>query len=231
MTAFPFDIVGFDLDGTLLDTSADLAAALNHVLQGLGRAPLSVAQVTSMVGEGTRRMLTKGLDASGGGNADLVEQSYPELMRFYKAHLAVGTRSYPGLIAALDGLAASGVKLAVVTNKVEHLAARLLDETGLADRFATVIGGDTLGEGNGKPSPLPILEMIRRCGDGKAAFVGDSRFDVEAARNAVIPSVAVSFGFLGHGVHDLNADAVIDHFVELVPALTRLGDPNHRSIA
>ncbi|MBB5710537.1 HAD-IA family hydrolase [Sphingomonas xinjiangensis] len=229
MAAFPHDIVGFDLDGTLFDTSADLAAALNHVLHGLERPPLSRAQVTSMVGEGTRRMLAKGLEASGDCTPELVDRSYPQLMGFYEAHLTAGTRPYPGLVAALDGLAEAGATLAVVTNKVEHLAVRLLADMGLADRFATVIGGDTVGEG--KPSPLPILEMIRRCGGGRAAFVGDSRFDVEAARNAGVPVVAVSFGFLGHGVHDLNPDAVIDHFVELVPALTRLGQPNHRSTA
>ena len=80
-----------------------------------------------------------------------------------------------------------------------------------------------MGPDNRKPSPEGIREMIRRCGGGRAAFVGDSIFDIQAARNAGIPSVAVSFGFLMQPIEELAADAVIDHFDELVPALEKLG--------
>lgn len=154
----------------------------------------------------------------------MVERLYPDLLEYYGAHIASGTRAYPGLIDALDGLAVRGVTLAIVTNKLERLAVELVDQLGLADRFRTVIGGDTMGPGGAKPSPAPIHEMIRRCGGGRAAFVGDSIFDIEAAKNAAIPSIAVSFGFLMQPVGELGADAVIDHFDQLMPALTRLGD-------
>ncbi len=122
-------------------------------------------------------------------------------------------------MAALD---ARGVRIGIVTNKAERLAVRLVAELGMSDRFACLIGGDTMGPGNAKPSALPIREMIARCGGGRAAFVGDSIYDTLAARNAGIPSIAVSFGFLMQPVEELEADAVIDRYDELVPALERL---------
>jgi phosphoglycolate phosphatase len=223
MPAFPFDIVGFDLDGTLLDTSADLAAALNHALSLVDRAALTVPQVMPMVGRGVRTLLERGLRATGGSDPDMVERLYPQLLAYYEAHVADGTIPYPGLIEMLDALGGRGVALAIVTNKLERLAVPLVETMGLAGRFRTVIGGDTMGPGNAKPSPAPIQEMIRRCGGGRAAFVGDSIFDVEAARKAGVPSIAVSFGFLTGPVEELGADVVIDHFDALVPALERLG--------
>jgi phosphoglycolate phosphatase len=114
------------------------------------------------------------------------------------------------------------VRLAVATNKREVFARQLLEELGLIGRFATVIGGDTLGPGTSKPAPDMLREMVARCGGGRAAFVGDTTFDIGAARAAALPVVAVSFGFHDLPPADLGADAVIDHFDELVPALARL---------
>lgn len=220
MNGFPFAIVGFDLDGTLLDTLGDLAAAVNHTLALMDRAPLSTDAVRPMIGRGAKHMLEEGLRASGGVPDGAVERLYPELLRFYEAHIAVHSRPFPGVVAALDRLDALGVRTAVVTNKAEHLARVLLAEYDLADHMATIIGGDTLGVR--KPSPEPIHAMIERCGGGRAAFVGDSIYDVMAAKNAGVPSVAVSFGFLDRPAGDLGADHVIDHFDELVPLLAAL---------
>ena len=223
MADFPFDIVGFDLDGTLFDTSGDLAAAANHALALAGRPPLTAAMVRAMIGRGTRHMLAQALEASDGSDAAQVEALYPELLRFYEANIARETVVFPGLIEALDALDARGVRIAIVTNKLEHLAVKLLAELGLTHRFACVIGGDTMGPGNAKPSALPIREMIARCGGGRAAFVGDSIYDTLAAKNAGVPSIAVSFGFLMQPVEELYADAVIDRYDELLPTLERLG--------
>ena len=220
MNGFPFAIVGFDLDGTLLDTLGDLAAAVNHTLARMDRAPLSTDAVRPMIGRGAKHMLEEGLRASGGVPDGAVERLYPELLDFYEAHIAVHSRPFPGVIAALDQLDALGVRTAVVTNKAEHLARTLLGEFGLADRMATIIGGDTLGVR--KPSPEPIHAMTQRCGGGRAVFVGDSIYDVMAAKNAGVPSVAVSFGFLDRLAPELGADHVIDHFDELVPLLETL---------
>lgn len=219
----PFDIVGFDLDGTLLDTSGDLTAAVNHALGLAGRPPLTIAQVKTMIGGGGAAMLRLALEQSGGCPPEDFANYHRELLTHYDAHIADLTQPYPGLIDALDALAAKSVTLAVATNKGEGRAVKLLGLMGMLERFACVIGGDTLGPGKAKPSPAPIIEMIARCGGGRAAFVGDSIFDVTAAKAAGIPAIAVSFGFLNGPVEVLGADEVIDHYDDLLPALARLG--------
>lgn len=222
MATFPFEVVGFDLDGTLLDTHEDLAAAVNHALAQIGRVPVPASEVRKLVGGGTKLMLERALTVTGGipeaGTADLIE----ELIRFHENHIAIHTKLFPGAIEMLDGLAARGVKAAVVTNKLERLAVRLFDELGLSDRFFTIIGGDTLGRGRAKPKPDLLQEMVRRAGGGRAAHVGDSSFDTGAARAAGFPCVAVSFGFNDLPMDELGADAVIDHFDELIPTLAGL---------
>lgn len=220
MNGFPFAIVGFDLDGTLVDTLGDLAAAVNHTLATMDRAPLAEDAVRPMIGRGAKHMLEEGLRATGGVPGGAVDRLYPELLRFYAAHIAARSQPFPGVIAALDRLDALGVRTAVVTNKAEHLARLLLAELGLADRMATIVGGDTLAVR--KPAPEPIHAMIERCGGGRAIFVGDSIYDVMAAKNAGVPSVAVSFGFLDRPAAELGADHVIDHYDELVPLLATL---------
>jgi phosphoglycolate phosphatase len=223
MTKFSFDIVGFDLDGTFLDTIGDLTAAVNHALAEAGRTPLTIAEVTPMVGGGAKHMLELTLEATGGCTEEEFRRLYKLLLAYYEAHIAVETRPFPGAVEAVDALRARGVKTAIVTNKFENLAERLLDELNLRDRFDALIGGDTMGKGFAKPHRAPIDEMIRRCGGGRAAFVGDSIYDIQAAKNAGIPNIAVSFGFLLQPVEALDADAVIDRYDELIPALERLG--------
>jgi len=222
MNDFPFRIIGFDLDGTLVDSLGDLTAALNHALGLAGRPPVVANEVRAMVGLGARHMLERGLAAGGTVAEDEFQQLYDALLVYYEAHIAVHSRPYPGLTAALDRLDALGVKAAVVTNKVERLARPLLGALGLADRMATIIGGDTMGPGNAKPSPAPIHAMIERCGGGRAVFVGDSIYDIMAAKNAGVTSIAVSFGFPNQPVEELGADHVIDHYDELIPLLERL---------
>ncbi|HEV2599975.1 HAD-IA family hydrolase [Sphingopyxis sp.] len=223
MNGFPFAIVGFDLDGTLVDTLGDLAAAVNHTLATMDRAPLAEDAVRPMIGRGAKHLLEEGLRATGGVPDGAVDRLYPELLRFYAAHIAVRSRPFPGVVDALDRLDALGVKTAVVTNKTERLARLLLSELGLAGRFATIIGGDTLGRANAKPSPAPIHEMITRCGGGRAAFVGDSIYDVTAAKCAGVTSILVGFGFLDRPVEEYGADHVIAHYDELTGLLGDLG--------
>jgi len=110
--------------------------------------------------------------------------------------------------------------VAVCTNKSEALTFALLEALGWKGRFGTVVGGDTLPVR--KPDPAPLLEAIRRAGGGRAAFVGDSITDADTARAAGVPFVAVSFGFSDRPVEALGADAVIDRFEQLLPALRGL---------
>lgn len=222
MTHFPFAIVGFDLDGTFLDTSGDLTAAVNDTLAFAGRPLLTVERVKTMVGGGAKHMLAQGLEATGGCDPDAFRTLYKRMLASYEANIAVHSTPYPGALDALDRLDALGVKAAIVTNKFEGLAVKLLTGLGLLDRFATLIGGDTMGKGYSKPHPAGIEEMIRRLGGGPAAFVGDSIYDIRAAKNAGIPGIAVSFGFLLEPVEQMGADAVIDSYEELIPTLERL---------
>jgi phosphoglycolate phosphatase len=224
MATFPFDVVGFDLDGTLLDTHEDLAAAVNHALALVDRAAVPAGEVRKLVGGGARLMLERALTMTGGIPEAEFERLHGELLAFYEANIAVHTHLFPGGLAMLDGLAARGVRLAVVTNKLEGLAVKLFDELALADRFFTIIGGDTLGIERRKPKPDMLEEMIRRASGGRAAYVGDSSFDTGAARAAGLPCVACSFGFNDLPLDELGADSVIDHFDELIAALERLGD-------
>ena len=221
MTQFLFKIVGFDLDGTLLDTSGDLAAAVNHALTSVDRPALSVEQVKPMIGGGARHMLKQGLTATGGYDEAMLDTLHARLLAYYEANICVLTRPYPGVVDALDALAAKGVTLGIVTNKIERFARTVLGELGLIDRFACILGGDTMSES--KPSPMPIHEMVRQCGGGRAAFVGDSIFDIQAGQAAGLPTVACSYGFLMQPVEDLGAEAVIDGFDTLIPTLERLG--------
>lgn len=221
MADFPFRLVGFDLDGTLVDSSADLAAAVNHVLASIGLPPLGIAEVCRNIGGGGRRMLSLSLADAGIDPPDALDAHYAALLAYYADHIVDATRPYPGVTDTLDALRRTGARLAVVTNKGERLAVKLLDALGLTDRFDCVIGGDSVA--HGKPAPDPILEMLRRCGGGPAAFVGDSEYDVAAAHAAGIPCVAVSFGFPGKPIAELGADAMIDDFAALPEALRRLG--------
>lgn len=224
MSSFPFDIIGFDLDGTLVDSALDLGPALNHALQASGRGPVTIDQTRSLVGGGARLMLERALLRTGGlPAADAFDVAYALLLEHYTANIATNTVAYDGCLAALDALASRGCRLAVLTNKAEALARKLLAELGMTARFASIMGGDTLGRERSKPAPDMIHETVRIIGGGRFAMVGDSAFDVRAARNAAVPVVALSFGYHDVPPHELGADALIDHFDELLPALERLG--------
>lgn len=222
MDRLPFAIVGFDLDGTLLDTHEDLAAAVNHALSLVDRAPVPASEVRKLVGGGARLMLERALTITGGIPHDEFDRLHRELLDYYEANIAVQTRLFPGGLAMLDALAERGVAIAVVTNKLEGLAVKLFSELALHERFFAIIGGDTLGTERRKPRPDMLEEMVRRAGGGRAAYVGDSSFDTRAAQAAGMPCVACSFGYNDLPLDELGADAVIDHFDELVATLERL---------
>ena len=223
MASFPFDIVGFDLDGTLVDSNRDLAPAINHALAVAGRPGVSPDETRKLIGGGARRMLERAMEVTGGALPEAeFEAAYGELQVHYAEHIADNTVPYPGCLDALDALLERGCQLAVITNKIEINSRLLLDALGMTGRFAAILGGDTLGPGRAKPAPDMIDTAILLCGGGAFAMVGDSSYDVRAARNARVPVVALSFGYNDLPVADLGADAVIDHFDELIPALERL---------
>ena len=218
--------VVLDLDGTLVDTAADLVATLNVLLGEEGVAPLALAEARPMIGQGARALLVKGFAA---GGAPIVEERLTALFnRFidhYRAHIADHSRPFPGAMAALDALAGAGARLAVCTNKRTDLSVALLRALGLADRFAAIVGPDAAPAA--KPDPRHLIAAVERAGGRPdlAVMVGDSAADAGAARAAAIPLVLVTFGYTEIAAQDLKPDCLIDHFDELPLACARLLRP------
>jgi phosphoglycolate phosphatase len=176
----------FDLDGTLVDSVEDLHASVNHALAAIGLPPRSLAEVRTFVGEGARVLLAKAVAP----RDELVEPALAAWRPHYEAHCLDRTSPYPGIGPLLAG---AGRTLAVLTNKPGAMARKILDGLGLLQRFAVVIGGD---EAPRKPDPAGLLEIMARLGatPSETVFVGDSRHDVETARRAGVPLVAVTWG-------------------------------------
>ncbi|KUO54541.1 MAG: phosphoglycolate phosphatase [Sphingomonadales bacterium BRH_c42] len=227
MADFPFAAVGFDLDGTLLDTSRDLGTAVNHALALGGFDPVPLGSANQLIGGGAKVMLARAVERQGGMDPDAFHTLYKQMLMFYGENNAVHTRPYPYAREVLADLAARGVRMAVVTNKFEGFARQILGKLDLIDPFAAVIGGDTLGKNEdgsfrAKPAPDPIFEALRCCGGGRLAFVGDSSYDVLAARAAGVPVIAAGYGYCDKPPHELGADAVIDSLGGLIGVLEAL---------
>lgn len=222
MPTIPFDIVGLDLDGTLLDTHRDLGNAVNHALTLGGFAPVATDRIEGLIGGGAKLMLRRALDEAGGVELDEFRRLYKALLGYYADHCAVHTRPYSGVVETLDTLRDAGVRLAVVTNKFESFARDILGQLDLLGRFDAVIGGDTLGTHRAKPAPDPVIEARARCGGGTFAFVGDSSYDVAAARAAGVPVVVAGYGYCDRAPADLGGDAVITRFDQLLETLRAL---------
>ncbi|MBO6608633.1 HAD-IA family hydrolase [Altererythrobacter sp.] len=227
MTDFPFDGVGFDLDGTLLDTFRDLGAAVNHALKLGGLKPVPVDSSKDLIGGGAKIMLAKAVEEQGGMPEDDFRALYKEMLRYYAEHNAVYTAPYPHAERILDELTMRGVRMAVVTNKFEEFATKILTEIGLAHHFVAIIGGDSMGRGEdgrflAKPAPDPVIEAQRRCEAARFVFVGDSTYDVKAARGAGVPIIGAAYGYCDRDPHELGANAVIDSLDALIPALESL---------
>lgn len=217
----------FDLDGTLADTSLDLLAAANAALAeaGLG-APLDAATDKAVAFAGGRAMLRTGLDRLGvAWKEDDVTRYFPRLLDFYGEKIAVHSRLYDGAEAALEDLAAGGWRLAICTNKPSGLAAELLARLGIAERFACVLGADTLKVK--KPDPQHLWESVARAGGlpARAVLIGDTATDREAARAAGMPCVLVGFGPEGPGIGRLDPEAMLAHFRDLPGLLDKLVPP------
>ena len=174
-----------------------------------------------LIGDGARNLLRRVLLATGGSSEELLDEAHPRYLDHYAAHICDGTIVYPHVEQAMDELASLGVRLAVCTNKSTRMTRLLFDALGWTDRFAAMVCGDTLPVF--KPDPATLQETIRLAGGGRCVLVGDSMIDAGTSRAAGTPFVAVSFGFRDRPVDQLGADAVIDDYRQLIPALHCLG--------
>jgi len=207
--------VAFDLDGTLVDSIPDLAAAANAMRQHLGLPALADLRIQEHVGDGIASLVHRAItdERHGQAEATVWEQGFNFFVRYYHAHLTDQTRAYPGVQDGLNLLRALQLPLVVVTNKSEYLAVPLLQQLELRDAFSLVIGGDTLAEK--KPSALPLQHVCEVLGiqPGELAMVGDSENDILSARAAGAAAIAVNYGYAD--AVTLQADLVIGNLAEL----------------
>ncbi|MCW0414192.1 phosphoglycolate phosphatase [Xanthomonas sacchari] len=190
---FPYALVVFDLDGTLVDSGADIAEALNRTLADFGLPRVSEATVLGWIGEGVRKLVESAWRHA--GDATPLETVMPTFMRYYAECLLRSPRLYPGAAEALTQLHADGVTLALCTNKPSAMVPPLLRHLGVVDLFSAVLGGDSLPER--KPSPAPLLHLAQQFAQppARCLMVGDSGIDLQAGHAAGMPVALVRYGY------------------------------------
>jgi len=190
-------LVLFDLDGTLIDSAPDLAAAANAMRQARGLAALSLAQLRPMVGSGARGMVGLAFGAKPGDSS--FDALRDEFLQRYQASLLEQTAVFAAMVPVLDHLDAAGRRWGIVTNKAERFTRPLVEGLCLHTRAAVVISGDTTP--HSKPHPAPLLEAARRTGVAAArcVYVGDDQRDVQAGLAAGMATLAAGWGYLGDG--------------------------------
>lgn len=217
-----FDLVMFDLDGTLIETAPEIADATNDTLTQFGLAQVTQQQVNDWIGHGTQTLLVQALAASRQTSQEAVRQAedFAAISAAFVVHYGqrCGSRShlYPQVREVLHTLKAQGVKLAVVTNKEDRYTQVVLDAHRLAPLFDRVISGDTLP--TKKPDPAGIAVCLAQFGvdRARALFVGDSSIDVATARNAGVAVWALPYGYnMGQPIEACQPDRVIADFSAL----------------
>ncbi len=219
----PLSAVLFDLDGTLLDTVADIALALNRVMIEYGAKPLEENEVRRMIGRGSPILIERAAAASGRALDEATHAAMIE--RFFHHYGALqefgeyAAQPYPGAAEALRALHAAGLRTGIVTNKQQRFATGLLKRLGLSGDVDLVVGGDTCERRKPDPQPLLFACESLRVPPSATLMVGDSSTDVQAARAAGLPVVCVPYGYNeGRDPRSLECDALIDTLAEL-PAL------------
>ena len=214
----------FDLDGTLIDSAPDLAAAANRMLPPLGRRAVTVEEIQLMIGDGVPKLVERCFVATGDiPPEDEFQTHVAAFIKDYEPRSAELTCAYDGAIAVLESLKAQGIKLSICTNKPYGATMAILTSLKLAPYFDVVIGGDTL-PGIKKPDPRHLQAALEHMGVTPAAcaMVGDNHNDVMAAHGAGLPVVLLSHGYTKTPVGELGGEAVIDHFTALEAALASL---------
>ncbi len=208
----------FDLDGTLVDTLSDLAAATNHALSVCGYPPHTRDEYRFLVGRGARRLMEGALPEEE-RSEETIDRMRSLFNAYYSEHFLDASRPYDGIPEALDALREKGVTLAVLSNKPDVFTGRMV-RTLLGDRFAAVFGqreGIPL-----KPDPTAVREVLQLCGAGAdgAVYVGDSDVDILTGHHASLPAVGCAWGFRGEAeLRAAGADAVVSAPCELAGAV------------
>ena len=216
-TVFTNAAIAFDLDGTLVDTAPDLVRALNAVILPRGLQPVLVSDVREMVGRGAKAMIQRAHDRQAVHlPAAELEDLFPAFIESYQSNVSADSVLFPMVRETLDQLAEAGARLSVCTNKPSVLADLLLHELELDAYFERIIGPERTRAK--KPAADHVHEAL---GDGhvRAAMVGDSAPDVDAAKAAGVPSIILSYGYSEKPAGSLGADRLIHEFSDVPEAL------------
>jgi len=215
-----------DLDGTLLDTVPDLAAAINAMLAELGRSPLPVSAVAAFIGKGADILVHRALTGSLNGRAEaaLFAQGKDAFYRHYRRLNGHAALVFPGVSDALAAFRTNGLRLACVTNKPREFTVDLLERVGLLDFFDVVVSGDDTAER--KPHAAPVLAACARLSVdvADAIMIGDSENDLLSARAAGCRAILVEGGYNeGRPVADLPADAIVETLIDAAGLIAPYG--------
>jgi phosphoglycolate phosphatase len=223
---YPYDLILFDLDGTLIETAPEIADAVNDTLKQFKLPAVTQQQVNDWIGHGTRSLLIQALAEVGRTTVQAVQaaDNFPTIEAAFGVHYErrCGTRShlYPHVRETLQALRAEGIKLVVMTNKEGRYTQVVLDAHQMSPLFDRVISGDTLPVK--KPNPAGIVDCLERFGASRerTLFVGDSSIDVATARNAQVTVWALPYGYnMGEPIEHCQPDRVIADFSALTEGL------------
>jgi phosphoglycolate phosphatase len=206
-------VIIFDLDGTLVDSSIDICHALNYALEGMNVPPITVRETISIIGEGITRLFEKIIETHNiPADKDFLIKRF---LDHYAVHLVDNTTVYPGVEDTLKSL--NGCRKAVISNKREDLSERVLELLGMRKYFDLVVGSDTTAER--KPSPVPIQYVLSRfkTRPEEAIIVGDSNYDIEAGKAAGVRTIAVSYGY-----RPLSLLQEADYIVSTMPEILKI---------
>ncbi len=222
MNGYPAAII-WDLDGTLIDSAADLAQTLNTLLREHGCAGLEEHQVRTMIGDGVAKLIELGFRAAGVTICGpQLQNMIPRFMLLYSVRATNKTRLYPGARSVLQHFSDSGVRQGICTNKPEDITRQILSNLSVSDHFDIVVGGDTVAAK--KPDPLPLRSCLEALDvkPRKCVMIGDSAVDVATARAINMPVGVVSYGYARRAARTLGADFVIDKLSSLPASIGEL---------
>jgi len=215
------ELIIFDLDGTLIDSVPDLAVAVNHMLEVLGRDTFNEETIRYWVGNGAQTLVKRALSGSTEIKEDLDEALFEKALEvfldFYGKHLCTNTKTYPNVPGTLRALKSEGYRLAIVTNKPFAFVAPILKNLYLDELFELIVGGDSLEKK--KPDPQPLLHVceVLNVSPDESVMVGDSKNDILAANAAGMRSIGVTYGYnYGEEIDSYEPTLVVDNFADIL---------------
>lgn len=211
------DLLVFDLDGTLVDSTLDLANSVNATRVHLGMPPLPVSTVASYVGNGAPVLIRKAIGPD--ADEETLDLALTYFLSWYRDHILDNTLPYAGVMDGLEQAQRAGHKMAVLTNKPERFSKTLLAGLGMDKYFFRVYGGNSFPEK--KPNPFGLHKLMEEAGTQPEStwMIGDSSVDILTARNAGVRCVGVTYGIQPESLETYPPDVLLDSLAELLPAL------------